>query len=109
MRPYIYSYIAQGNQPSCILTAAANRDATSWAMCRIGGYETKSHDGGGKPPFPLIAAMTPVQLEYARQCLDYLLLGGGDSGKPVGEIIGFLKEFAEQQLKPAAEAFQLPQ
>ena len=87
-----------------------NRDVTSWAMCRIGGLETKSHDGGGKAPFPLVSAMTPVQLEYARQALDYILLGGSPGPQePTGEIIGFLKEFAEQQKKPATEAFQLPQ
>ena len=86
-------------------------------MCRISELETKSHDGGGRPPFPLVTAMTPEQIEYARQCLDYLLLGkvaekDGKAGhgkvdnelRPVGEIIGFLKEFDEQQKKPAEEA-----
>ena len=65
----------------------------------------------GKPLIPLTAAMTPEQLEYARQCLDYLLWGGKPSFElsevekiseettitPVGDIIGFLKEFAEQK------------
>ena len=94
--------------------SSANRDATSWAMCRIAGLETKSHDGAGKPPYPLITAMTPEQLEYSRQCLDYLLFGRAVKGEdaatsqPRGEIVGFLKEFAEQQQKPAECAFQLP-
>ena len=76
-------------------------------MCRLGGFDTKSHDGGGKPPFPLVSAMLPEQLEYARQALDSILLGGSGPEKPVGEVVGFLKEFAEQQKKPASEAFRL--
>ena len=82
-------------------------------MCRIGGFDTRSHDGGGKPPFPLVSEMTPEQLEFARQTLDYILLGETPGILPteikvVGEVIGYLKEFAEQQKKPASEAFQLP-
>ena len=90
-------------------------------MCRVNELETKTHDGGGRPPFPLVTAMSPDQVEYARQCLDYLLLGklaekggevkGGEVDnelRAMGEIIGFVKEFEEQQKKPAEEAFQLP-
>ena len=85
-------------------------------MCRIGGLETKSHDGGGKPPFPLVATLTADQMEYANQCLDYMLLGGRPKAQdnaapgvaqPFGEIVGFLKEFKEQQQKPPEEAFHL--
>jgi len=119
-----FGYVVR--RPWEALLIPMNRDVTSWAICRHAGMETKSHDGGGKPPFPLVSAVTPGQLEFTHQCLDYILLCGKlkfqmkpeeiemalsekeSHLKPVGEIIGFLREFAEQQKKPVEEAFQLP-
>ena len=100
-----------------------NRDVTAWTICRWEGLNPALYDGDGKPPYPLLSVMTPGQKEYAHQCLEYLLYGGWPrwdretqresppepaTPKIVGEIIGYLKEFAEQQSRPPSEAFQLP-
>lgn len=51
----------------------------------------------GKPPYPLAKDMNPEELEYVTTWLDHYELPGfkdGDAKKP---IIGYVKEYKEQQ------------
>ena len=73
-----------------------------------------AQEDGDEITFPRLVDVAPEPLEYARQVLDFLLWGGkpyfmqtseeiAEASTVInhGEIIGFLKEFAEiQHQKP---------
>ena len=52
----------------------------------------------GRPPYPLVSLLDRDELEYLTQHLDNYQAGKSTDGESdLGEIIGFLREFKEQQ------------
>ena len=52
----------------------------------------------GRPPFPLVAHLNKDEVEYLTQYLDNFQAGVSSDGVgDLGEILGFLKEFREQE------------
>ena len=61
-------------------------------------YRIKDMPFRGKPPYPLVKDLTEEELEFLNCWLDHYLAGPTLDGKSgVGQIIGYLKEFKEQQ------------
>ena len=61
----------------------------------------KEHENfinSGRPPFPLVAHLNKDEVEYLTQYLDNFQAGVSSDGVgDLGEILGFLKEFREQE------------
>ena len=52
----------------------------------------------GRPPYPLVAHLNKDELEYLTQHLDNFQAGKSCDGvSDLGELLGFLKEFKDQQ------------
>lgn len=63
----------------------------------------------GRPPYPLIKDMTEEEVEYLTTWLDYYHAGKSKDGtEGVNEIVGYHKEFKEQQ-DSGKTTFQLPE
>jgi len=67
------------------------RDFTSRVLMHFNGIPIDENDDDGMPPYPLVAELSTNELEYLTNWLDYYQVGRQ------GELIGFLKEFREQQ------------
>ena len=62
----------------------------------------------GRPPYPLVSQLNADELEYLTQYLDNYQAGVSSDGVgDLGEIIGFLQEFKEQQYSGKTD-FKLP-
>ena len=62
----------------------------------------------GRPPYPLVSELNEDELEYLTQHLDNYQAGKSSDGESdLGEIIGFLREFQEQQESGKTD-FKLP-
>ena len=85
-------------------TAHKGRDITSRSLMQFHGIPLDDNDDKGKPPYPLIKDMSPEALEFVTCWLDYYALTPDDIAKP---ILGFVKEFKEQQ-KSGKTDFVLP-
>ncbi len=60
----------------------------------------------GKPPYPLVKDMSKDELEYLTRFLDYYHAGSSQDGETdMGEIVGCLEEFKEQQDKGETDFF----
>ena len=70
------------------------RDITSRALINYHGISLDTYDDGGLPPYPLVKDMKEDELEYVTQWVDRYSLNSDDTSRP---IIGYLKEFKEQQ------------
>lgn len=62
----------------------------------------------GRPPYPLVSQLKADEVEYLTQHLDNFQAGKSFDGESdLGEILGFLKEFKEQQDSSKTD-FKLP-
>ena len=62
----------------------------------------------GRPPYPLVSQLNMDELEYLTQHLDNFQAGNShDDESDLGEILGFLQEFKEQQDRGKTD-FKLP-
>ena len=82
------------------------RDITSRALMQFHGIPLDDNDDKGRPPYPLVQDLSEDELEFITNWLDHYELGpnDGDEKKP---IVGYLKEFKEQQ-KSGCTTFALP-
>jgi len=84
------------------------RDITTRMLMQYHGIPMDDNDDGGKPPYPIVKNLTDGELEYVTSWLDHYHLGGIKglmSQEP--ELLGFLKEFREQQ-ESGKTTFVLP-
>lgn len=84
------------------------RDITTRMLMQYHGIPMDDNDDGGKPPYPIVKNLTDGELEYVTSWLDHYHLGGIKglmSQEP--ELLGFLKEFREQQ-EAGKTTFVLP-
>ena len=80
------------------------RDITSRALMQFYGIPLDDNDDDGQPPYPLIKTMEPEALEFITCWLDHYALTANDTP---GSIVGYVKEFKEQQ-KTGMSEFKLP-
>jgi len=80
------------------------RDITTRTLMQFHGIPLDDNDDGGQPPYPLLANLTDEEVEYITNWLDFYHAGRSDKN---AEMIGFLKEFKEQQESGMSE-FVLP-
>lgn len=80
------------------------RDITSWALMWFHGNSLDDNDDLGQPPYPLVENLIAEEVEHITGWLDYYHAGRADKN---AEIIGFHKEFKEQQQSGMTE-FVLP-
>ena len=80
------------------------RDITSRALMQFYGIPLDDNDDDGQPPYPLIKFMEPEALEFITCWLDHYALTANDTP---GSIVGYVKEFKEQQ-KTGMSEFKLP-
>jgi len=74
------------------------RDITTRMLMQFHGIPMDDNDDGGAPPYPLVDKMTPGELEYITSWLDHYHLGGIQGLMTQNaDILGFLKEFKDQQ------------
>ena len=59
------------------------------------GIGLDDNDDRGRPPYPLLKNLQDKELDYLTCWLDHYTLDQNDSHRP--NIIGYLKEFKEQQ------------
>ena len=59
------------------------------------GIGLDDNDDRGRPPYPLLKSLQGTELDYLTCWLDHYTLDQNDSHRP--NIIGYLKEFKEQQ------------
>ena len=63
----------------------------------------------GRPPYPLVTQLSKDEVEYLTQYLDNFQAGVSSDGVgDLGEIVGYLKEFKEQQ-DSGKTSFKLPE
>ena len=68
----------------------------------------KNYIISGRPPYPLVSQLNKDEVEYLTQYLDNFQAGVSSDGVgDLGEILGFLKEFKEQQDSGKTD-FKLP-
>ena len=92
-------------EPDIILMESHKaRDITSRALMQFYGIPLDDNDDDGHPPYPLIKNMEPEALEFVTCWLDHYALTANDTARP---IVGYIKEFKEQQ-KTGMTEFQLP-
>ena len=86
------------------------RDLTSRMLMQYHGIPMDDNDDGGNPPYPLVKDLSEDEVEYIHNWLDhYQAAFSKDEGRGnLGEIIGFHKEFLEQQ-NSGKSTFKLPE
>ena len=73
------------------------------------GIPMDANDDGGRPPYPLLKDLSEGEIAYVSQWLDHYQAGASNDGiHNVSKIIGYLKEFKEQQ-DSGTTNFKLPQ
>ena len=80
------------------------RDITSRSLMQYHGIPLDDNDDNGQPPYPLIIDLQQGEMEFITCWLDHYALNPDDSVKP---IVGYLKEFKEQQSSETT-SFLLP-
>lgn len=74
------------------------RDITTRVLMQYHGIPMDDNDDGGAPPYPLVNSLSSEELEYVTSWLDHYHLGGIKGLMTQNaEILGFLKEFKDQQ------------
>ncbi len=74
------------------------RDLTTRMLCQFHGIGMDENDDGGKPPYPIIKDLTADEVEYVTRWLDhYQAIQSTDGVNNLGQILGHLVEFREQQ------------
>ena len=70
---------------------------------------TYPFNDSGRPPYPLVSKLSKDEVEYLTQYLDNFQAGVSSDGVgDLGEIVGYLKEFREQQ-ESGKTSFKLPE
>ena len=67
------------------------RDITTRFMMHYHAIPMDDNDDAGCPPYPIVADRDPDEVEYVSRWMDHYLQ------KTNGKVVGFLKEFDEQQ------------
>lgn len=89
------------NKYNWFLGSHKGRDITSRVLMQFHGIPLDDNDDGGFPPYPLVSCLSAKELEYVTSWLDFYHVG------LQGDLVGFLKEFKEEQDKGATN-FVLP-
>jgi len=89
------------NKYNWFLGSHKGRDITSRVLMQFHGIPLDDNDDGGRPPYPLVSSLSTEELEYVTSWLDFYHVG------LQGDLVGFLKEFKEEQDKGTTN-FVLP-
>ena len=83
------------------------RDITTRSLMQFHGIPLDDNDDNGRPPYPLKNKMTDDELEFVTCWLDHYALNSSENDLEKSPIVGFLKEFKDQQNSELTE-FVLP-
>ncbi len=85
------------------------RDLTSRMLMQYHGIPMDDNDDAGMPPYPLVKDLTEGEIEYLNSWLDhYQAAKSSDGIENVAEVLGFHKDFKEQQDSGKSD-FKLPE
>lgn len=87
-------YIFEPEKIFHALPSHKGRDITTRILMHLHGIGLDDNDDKGCPPYPLLKDLPDTDLDYITGWLDHYALNRDDSPRP---IIGYLKEFKEQQ------------
>lgn len=92
-----------------VFSSHKGRDITTRMLMQFHGIPMDDNDDGGAPPYPLESQLSEEEREYITSWLDHYHLGPmkGLQEENV-EILGFLREFKNQQ-DSEATTFVLPE
>jgi len=86
----IFGYVLKLPRKKVWFKSHLGRDLTARFSRHYNGISMDKNDDLGKPPYPSLKEMNPLQMEYIMQWMDFYL-----SREP--EIVGYLTEFLKEQ------------